>query len=260
MCLLPRTARVRRQNGRNNFKLIILRWSHSMAVSRRNFMYHCKGRISMVCLNQAVLGTAIVGFHYCNRLPLPSPAKFNFFVYQFFKYYLLWSFCLHFSPWFANSLRLMFPCIWMLMYVTTSINYWGLIHVPYHVHTPFQMAQYKPYSSDCKNNCDHRSYESSLNNCVKKPEKVRTSTGFEPVTSRYRCDALTNWAMKPLTLRAGHLWVAMSPWRMDVKWYMKCFIYWTADFSGFFRFFQLCTLQKQLVHLFHLNIWRNKEV
>ena len=31
----------------------------------------------------------------------------------------------------------------------------------------------------------------SLCNCVKKPEKkFRTSTGFEPVTSRYRCDAL----------------------------------------------------------------------
>ena len=37
-------------------------------------------------------------------------------------------------------------------------------------------------------------------NCVEKPEKFRTSTGFEPVTSRFRCDALTNWAMKPLTL------------------------------------------------------------
>ena len=34
---------------------------------------------------------------------------------------------------------------------------------------------------------DHR----SLSNCEQKPEKVRTSTGFEPVTSRYRCDALT---------------------------------------------------------------------
>ena len=39
---------------------------------------------------------------------------------------------------------------------------------------------------------DHRSYERNLSNCVEKPEKVRTSTGFEPVTSRYRCDALTN--------------------------------------------------------------------
>ena len=28
-------------------------------------------------------------------------------------------------------------------------------------------------------------------------KKFRTSTGFEPVTSRYWCDALTNWAMKP---------------------------------------------------------------
>ena len=68
----------------------------------------------------------------------------------------------------------------------------------------------------------------NLSNCVKKPEKVRTSTGFEPVTSRYRCDALTNWAMKPLTFGAGHLWLLMSPWRMDLKWCMKCFIYWTA--------------------------------
>ena len=36
---------------------------------------------------------------------------------------------------------------------------------------------------------DHRSYERNLSNCVWKPEKVRTSTGFEPVTSRYWCDA-----------------------------------------------------------------------
>ena len=44
-------------------------------------------------------------------------------------------------------------------------------------------------------------------NCVKKPENFRTSTGFEPVTSRYRCDALTNRAMKPLPLGPGHLWM-----------------------------------------------------
>ena len=37
-----------------------------------------------------------------------------------------------------------------------------------------------------------RSFERNLSNCEPKPEKVRTSTGFEPVTSRYRCDALTN--------------------------------------------------------------------
>ena len=59
---------------------------------------------------------------------------------------------------------------------------------------------------------DPRSYERNFCNCVKNPEKFRTSTGFEPVTSRYRCDALTNWAMKPLTLGAGHLWIPMFPW------------------------------------------------
>ena len=42
--------------------------------------------------------------------------------------------------------------------------------------------------------CDMQiSYEMvSLSSCVQKPEKVRTLTGFEPVTSRYRCDAVTN--------------------------------------------------------------------
>ena len=54
---------------------------------------------------------------------------------------------------------------------------------------------------------------------------------------------ITNSAMKPLTLWAGHLWVLMSPWRMDVKWYTKCFIYWTADF-------EICLFQNP-----QFNIW-----
>ena len=58
---------------------------------------------------------------------------------------------------------------------------------------------------------DIRSYERNFCNCVEKPEKFRTSTGFESVTSRFRCVALTNWAMKPLTLGTGHLWVLMIP-------------------------------------------------
>ena len=32
---------------------------------------------------------------------------------------------------------------------------------------------------------DHCSYERNLSNCLQKPEKVRTSTGFEPVTSDF---------------------------------------------------------------------------
>ena len=40
---------------------------------------------------------------------------------------------------------------------------------------------------------DPHSYESNLCNCLYRSlKKVRTSTGSEPVTSRYRCDALTN--------------------------------------------------------------------
>ena len=28
------------------------------------------------------------------------------------------------------------------------------------------------------------------------------------------------------------LWVLMSPWGMNVKWYMKCFIYWSSDLKS----------------------------
>ena len=45
----------------------------------------------------------------------------------------------------------------------------------------------------------------------KKPEKnFPTSSVFEPITSRYRCEALTNWAMKPLMLGAGELCVQLK--------------------------------------------------
>ena len=52
-----------------------------------------------------------------------------------------------------------------------------------------------------------------FSNCLDKPEKSRTSTGFEAVTSQYRCDALSisKSAMKPLTFGAGHLLVEMLP-------------------------------------------------
>ena len=49
----------------------------------------------------------------------------------------------------------------------------------------------------------HRVYNCGCeipDNCAQKPEQSGTSTGFEPVTSRYRCDALTNCALKPLTV------------------------------------------------------------
>ena len=52
---------------------------------------------------------------------------------------------------------------------------------------------------------DLRSDERNLSNCVKKPEKVRTSTGFEPVTSRYRCDALTNFHIRSSIYETFHI-------------------------------------------------------
>ena len=59
---------------------------------------------------------------------------------------------------------------------------------------------------------DPRSCERNLRNCVRRLKKnFRILTGFEPVPSRYRCDALIKWAMKPLMLGAGQLCVHMFP-------------------------------------------------
>ena len=57
----------------------------------------------------------------CGHINVPNCKMFIFFTPQFFKHYLLCSFCLHFSPWFANSFQLMSPSICMLMYVTSSL-------------------------------------------------------------------------------------------------------------------------------------------
>jgi len=57
---------------------------------------------------------------------------------------------------------------------------------------------------NCQVSYDHRSYERNLSNWAQKPEKVRTSTGFEPVTSRYWCDA-----MKPLVWHIRQIPIVM---------------------------------------------------
>ena len=75
---------------------------------------------------------------------------------------------------------------------------------------------------------DPRNYERNSCDCVKKPEKFRTSTGFEPVASRYRCEALTNWAMKPLNVGSWSFVGSNVPVRNESTmkwWYMKCIIY-----------------------------------
>ena len=46
---------------------------------------------------------------------------------------------------------------------------------------------------------------------LRKEAWKKTSTRFEPVTSQLPVQCSTNWAMKPLTLGAGQLWVHMFP-------------------------------------------------
>ena len=61
--------------------------------------------------------------------------------------------------------------------------------------------------------------------CKEAWKKFRTSTGFEPVTSRLPLRCSTNWAMKPLTLGAGQLWVHMFPWKKWVLMIYEIIIY-----------------------------------
>ena len=59
-------------------------------------------------------------------------------------------------------------------------------------------------------NYNPRSYERNLCKYVYRSLKNSAlQRGFEPVTSLCHCDALTNWAMKRLTLGADHLRVLM---------------------------------------------------
>ena len=66
-------------------------------------------------------------------------------------------------------------------------------------------------------------------------KKFRTSTGFEPVTSRLPVRCSTNWAMKPLTLGAGQLWVHMFPWKKWVLVIYEINHLWTAKMKWQWR-------------------------
>ena len=66
-------------------------------------------------------------------------------------------------------------------------------------------------------------------------KKFRNSTGFEPVTSRLPVRCSTNWAMKPLTLGAGQLWVHMFPWKKWVLMIYEINHMWTAEMKWKWR-------------------------
>ena len=79
----------------------------------------------------------------------------------------------------------------------------------------------------------------------KKPEKIRASTGFEPVTFGIPVRCSTNWAVKPHLGSEVSLLSSCLPW--GVKWrevYNEILIHiWTADVDesgewwSFFTFF-----------------------
>ena len=66
-------------------------------------------------------------------------------------------------------------------------------------------------------------------------KKFRTSMGFEPVTLRLPVRCSTNWAMKPLTLGAGQLWVHMFPWKTWVLMIYEINHIWTAEMKWKWR-------------------------
>ena len=168
---------------------------------------------------------------------------------KFNPFFSLSTMCCHntlcLSPQILHKLCFQFPlgltnapkrihkqCLWgttksIMVFFRNGLLRWNKVVVTIII-VKWYMKCFIYWSADLKSS--KPCFERNLSNCEQKPEKVRTSRGFEPMTSRYRCDALTNWAMKPLG--AGHLWVLMSPWGMDVKWYMKCFIYWTEDLKS----------------------------
>ena len=71
---------------------------------------------------------------------------------------------------------------------------------------------------------DPHSYECNFSNCIEKPEKFRTLTGFEPMPSRCRCGAVTHWSMKPLMLGVGQLSISHNQWialKAHSDWLLK---------------------------------------
>ena len=78
-------------------------------------------------------------------------------------------------------------------------------------------------------------------------KKFRTSTGFEPVTSRLPVRCSTNWAMKPLTLGAGQLWAHMFPWKASLPNCINC-VHCDDHFFIFISFPQF------IYDLFHISL------
>ena len=81
-----------------------------------------------------------------------------------------------------------------------------------------------------------RSSERNLCNCVKKPEKNSgLQRGLNPWPRDLPVRCPTNWAMKPLTLGAGRLWVHIFPWKKYVLMIYEINHIWTTGIKWKWR-------------------------
>ena len=71
-------------------------------------------------------------------------------------------------------------------------NNWVALHSAFHFPLKGPITNHGKTKMKPQMSYDPHSWECNFSNRVVKTEKFRTSTGFEPVTSRYRCDAVTN--------------------------------------------------------------------
>ena len=118
----------------------------------------------------------------------------------------------------TRDLAIPVRCSNQLSYEATDVGSWSLLSSQLPVISNYEWKIYMKYIIYCT--AGMKSNETMLSPGDERKfllrreawKIFRTSTGFEPATSRYRCDALTNWAMKPLTLGAGHFWVHNFPW------------------------------------------------
>ena len=101
-----------------------------------------------------------------------------------------------------------------LSYEATDVGRWSFVGSNVPVRNESTMKRYMKWIiyelriHVIKWSYDPRSYERNFCNCVTKPEKFRTSTGFERVTSRYRYreDHSSTW----LHISAVHIWSISS--------------------------------------------------
>ena len=92
-------------------------------------------------------------------------------------------------------------CSNQLSYEATDVGSWSFVGSNVPVRNESMMKWYikwiiHVYELQIWNQVDPRSYEHNFLQLHREAWQIQDFNGFEPVTSGYRCNALTNWAMK----------------------------------------------------------------